>query len=291
MSSPIKVTILDFGLAVEDGIDDTATGLRGTIPFLPLEVLLGQDANKPSAPSLDVFAMARILVQIWGGFDYSYDFQATREHIFAYRDYLRSTEFSELKKLFVDILPKDRDLLATRKLDKDIKSCLQKMLDNAPPNRITIYDAIPEFDRIIDRFNQKIPAAANLSGRVEYPSAPLTRQSSSVWGSVRDKLSVLPCFLEEDEDETALVEAAASIIVSAPKSPYAFFAGGRPVARSPFLSLAELPEEEGTTSSVKLTPFVETPRSGALSRVDEVDELPDFVKDQKDGAVSGGLRL
>lgn len=142
--NPMEVNIIDYGLADEL---NSYCRTRGTIPYLPQEAW----DTRARSSKVDVFSTGRILVEIWGGRDKSYDLLEIHKQA-TYTEYLRKGHI--LKNLFNDLEPGVRTELVQAGLVREIKSLLSNMLDYNPLERCSIDVARAQFLRVYNDYEQ-----------------------------------------------------------------------------------------------------------------------------------------
>ena len=165
------VKVIDFGLAGKD--KELTHRRRGSLPYLPKELVeaIFHKREYIQTTKIDVFAAARMLVELWGGADNSFDLEdPTRfdRNLRTYKAYLTGHTFSTLCDLFKRIPTADRQTLSDAKLLDPIKKLLKQMLDNDPEERLSMQEAVSKFSEIYREYTSVVsepPVVSELTQR------------------------------------------------------------------------------------------------------------------------------
>ena len=160
--STMRVNIIDFGLSsrVEAGSKPKMiTWVRGTSYYYPFEMVDAWIHKKeyPDTPKIDVFALGRMFLEIWGGSDTS--FTGDTHHLASYRQHLIDPLKQELPALF-NALPKHiSSELRAFGLDQSLRALFKHMLANDVNARYSIEKVLISFEKIYIEYRQKISSS------------------------------------------------------------------------------------------------------------------------------------
>lgn len=150
LESSIQVNVIDYGFASQLVSDDSppmSSYYRGTQYYTPFEVLNARSKRLlyPETDKIDVFALGRMLVEIWGGREQSY---LHKDGYTVNLEYLSTGQCIELATLFKELTEKQQQLLKVLAIEEPMKRLFRSMLDNDYTQRISLDNAIAEFWKI-----------------------------------------------------------------------------------------------------------------------------------------------
>jgi serine/threonine protein kinase len=137
---PMQVNIIDYGMAIQSG--KGAFAACGTLNYIAPEKIVG-DSGLTASPKMDVYSLGRSLALLWrypfdkGG--YNFDLSTKGQ----YYNHMRSKRYLELPDLFTNMFDP-----ISRNAKNGIREVLQGMLAPDPKKRLTIEQAITQFQRI-----------------------------------------------------------------------------------------------------------------------------------------------
>lgn len=169
---PLDINIIDFGISVALPNDQSfvmSPYKGGTICYTANEM---HEAFKERivhkkykrTTKEDVFALGRILLQLFGGQDQSYD------DFDSYYSWLQQTKTEQFHSLFFHLTSEERGILNESGVSFKIKQLVEKMLEKNPKKRISSEQAVKEMDKICSlyrayeaRLTSALPATARVT--------------------------------------------------------------------------------------------------------------------------------
>ena len=156
--NPVRIKIIDFALGLLFAPGDKGVfnaNSPGSMSYASPECLMSRKVDTPflHTPKMDVFSLARILVLIWGGVDYSYSRPSAHQQ----QNYLYTNKHLENLDifLFLGIKSFDLSLLTEFQLKPKLLKLLKSMLSISPEERVSIHEAESQFNEIYEEWELK----------------------------------------------------------------------------------------------------------------------------------------
>jgi serine/threonine-protein kinase LegK1 len=180
----MEVRFFDYGFAITLPVgrkEIEVSNFCGTATYVSPETLVGSKISFAT----DLYSLTRVLILLWGGVDESF-IKDNPEPISLIK------ERHKLRFLFKDLSKEQQTELSKSDIRNDIKVLLARGLDVDQYKRGTVEDAIGEFERIFEKYNQRLTRQPRKAIEVKPEFGRAAKACAALGGPTPDKTSMRP---------------------------------------------------------------------------------------------------